>query len=328
MDKYFGTNVKHIITSIKAELDAKGKALRAVYWVACGGSEYSVNAGKYIMQSEAKTITTGRFNSNLFVHAAPSLLDETCLVVVCTLKGTAETIEALKTARNAGAYTIALTGDETTPMAKEADVAIPYAGFGTMGDSTALSVKIAAEVLNQFEGYEKYDRIMAVFAHLNDIVAKDRAYWLPQAKKFGKEFKDDKVFYILGCGPLEGTALSMANCHLIEMQTLHAAMIPSGDYFHGPFETTTKDLPMVLIMSNGRTRPLDQRVVNFMEKYAGRYVIIDAKESELYKVADADVAEFFEPVVLWSIERMHVEQLAEVRDHSMDFRNYMWKFEY
>nr|MCR5372975.1 hypothetical protein [Solobacterium sp.] len=64
--KYFGTDVKHIISAIKAELDAKGKTLRAVYWVACGGSEYSVNAGKYMMQSEAKGIATGRFNSNLF----------------------------------------------------------------------------------------------------------------------------------------------------------------------------------------------------------------------------------------------------------------------
>ena len=137
------------------------------------------------------------------------------------------------------------------------------------------------EILYQFENWENYEKTAAVFDKLNGIVEEDKAYWLDAAKTFGREFANDEVFYVLGCGPLEGTAYSMANCHLIEMQT-----------------------------------------------FAGRYTVIDAAESALYKVADPAVAEYFEPVVIWPIERMFVEQMAEVRGHSMDDRNYMWKFEY
>lgn len=101
----------------------------------------------------------------------------------------------------------------------------------------------------------------------------------------------------------------------------------SGEYFHGPFETTDKELPMVLLMSEGRTRFLDERCLKFLEKYAKNYIVIDFKELNAGKI-DPAVAEFFNPVVMIPIERYYVSQMAEVRGHSMDERRYMWKVEY
>ena len=327
-EKYVGTDVKAVIAGIKADLQAKGKSLKAVYFVACGGSEASIAAGKYMLATETKTLAVGKYNSNLFVHDTPRMLDDSCIVVCCTLKGTAETIEAMRTAEKAGAYSIALTGTPETPMAKAAPCVILYGGAGAASNSTSASLRIAMEILYQFEGWALYSKAAAVFDKINGIVEKDKAHWLEAAKIFGKDFAKDEIFYVLGCGPLEGTAYSMANCHLIEMQTKHAVLIPSGDYFHGPFETTTKDLPFVLLESNGKSRPLDERVLRFFERFAGRYTVIDAAESALYEAADPAIAEYFEPVVIWPIERMFVEQMAEVRGRSMDDRNYMWKFEY
>ena len=48
----------------------------------------------------------------------------------------------------------------------------------------------------------------------------------------------------------------MVNCHLIEMQQRNACLIHSGEYFHGPFETTGKGVAIVLLMSTGRTLSL------------------------------------------------------------------------
>lgn len=327
-EKYIGTDIQAVIADFKAQMAQKGKTLRAVYWVACGGSEAALAAGKYMMACETKTLAVAKYNSNLFVHAAPKLLDDTCIVICCTLKGTAETIEAMRTAVRSGAYTIALTGRPDTEMAKAAPCVITYGGNGIVSNSTTTSIRIAAEILHQFEEYADYDKVMAVFEHINAIVEEDKAHWLPQAKQFAGMYEKDEIFYVLGCGPLEGTAYSMAYCHLNEMQTRHAVMLPSGDYFHGPFETTTGDLAMILLMSNGRSRPLDERVERFFKQFAGRYTIIDAKESALYRYADASIAEYFEPSVIWPIERMHVEQLAAIRHHSMDERIYMWKYNY
>ena len=84
---------------------------------------------------------------------------------------------------------------------------------------------------------------------------------------------------------------------------------------------------MVLIMSEGRTRALDERCLKFLKTYAENYIVIDFKELNKGRI-DAEVAEFFNPVVLIPIERYYVSQMAEVRGHSMDHRRYMWKVEY
>ena len=119
----------------------------------------------------------------------------------------------------------------------------------------------------------------------------------------------------------------MCCCHFMEMQWKHAVCLHTGEYFHGSFETTDRALPMVLLMSEGRTRPLDERCLRFLEQYAENYITIDFQELNAGRI-DPEVAEFFNPVVLIPIERFYVAQMAELRGHSMDERRYMWKVPY
>ena len=132
----------------------------------------------------------------------------------------------------------------------------------------------------------------------------------------------------LGAGPLYGTAYSLANCHLMEMDWKNAIMIHSGEYFHGPFEMTTKDQAMILLMSTGRSRFLDERVLKFLNSYAGHVLVIDAKDTGIEKRIDPRIAEFFNSVVMIPLERFFVYQLAQLTGHSFDDRHYMWKVEY
>lgn len=333
MSKYIGTDVPHVISAIKEKIREAGKTLRAVYFVACGGSEAALASGYYLIETESKTLSVKKLNSNVFVHATPAKLDDECIVVCCSLKGTAETVEAVKVARAAGANTIALTGAPDTATANAGDIVITYDGKHDIPGvydltSTAYSLRIAFEILHQFEGYAHYDKAIEGFKKINEIVTAARASLKEDAVVFANKCKDDEVFYVLGCGPLLGTAYSMANCHLIEMQSRHAVLIPSGDYFHGPFETTTSDLAMILLMSGGRTRPLDERVERFLGKHGGHHTILDARATQLWEKIDHSVAEFFEPAIMWDVERLFVECLADRRRRPMTDRVYMWKFPY
>ena len=158
-------------------------------------------------------------------------------------------------------------------------------------------------------------------------MAEGKENCLAAAKEWADKEKDEPVFYVLASGPNYGVAYSMCCCHFMEMQWKHAVCLHTGEYFHGPFETTDKKLPMILIMSEGRTRALDERCLKFLNTYAENFIVIDFKELNKGRI-DADVAEFFNPVVLIPIERYYVAQMAEVRGHSMDHRRYMWKVEY
>ena len=321
--------VKEIFAEIKEKVEAKG-GLKHVYFVACGGSKAAIFPGLYLLQSEAKTFSATTYTSNEFVHATPKQLDGRCVAVICSLKATAETVEAVKVANAAGAITIAMTGSMTTGMAQVGQYVVTYSNGDDQvySDSNqANSLRIGFELLHQIENWANYDKAMEAYSHIDEIVAEGKKECLPAAQAWAAKEKDEPVFYVLASGPNYGVAYSMCCCHFMEMQWKHAVCLHTGEYFHGPFETTDKSLPMVLLMSEGRTRALDERCLKFLKTYAENFIVIDFEKLNKGRI-DKSVVEFFNPVVMIPIERYYVSQMAEIRGHSMDERRYMWKVEY
>lgn len=321
--------IKQIITEIKQKLDAKD-GLKHVYFVACGGSKAAIFPGLYLLQSEAKTFSATTYTSNEFVHATPKELDERCVAVICSLKATPETVKAVETANAKGAITIAMTGSMETGMAKVGQYVVVYSNGAPQDYSNsnqACSLRIGFELLHQIEGWDKYDKAMDAYQYINEIVDEAKKECLPAAQAWAEKEKDEPVFYVLASGSNYGVAYSMCCCHFMEMQWKHAVCLHTGEYFHGPFETTDKKLPMVLIMGEGRTRALDERCLKFLKTYAENFIVIDFKELNKGRI-DPDVVEFFNPVVLIPIERYYVFQMSQVTGHSMDERRYMYKVEY
>ena len=321
--------VKEIVAEIKEKVDAKG-GLKHVYFVACGGSKAAIFPGLYLLQSEAKTFSATTYTSNEFVHATPKELDERCVAVICSLKATPETVKAVETANAKGAITIAMTGSMETGMAKVGQYVVVYSNGAPQDYSNsnqACSLRIGFELLHQIEGWDKYDKAMDAYQYINEIVDEAKKECLPAAQAWAEKEKDEPVFYVLASGSNYGVAYSMCCCHFMEMQWKHAVCLHTGEYFHGPFETTDKKLPMVLIMGEGRTRALDERCLKFLKTYAENFIVIDFKELNKGRI-DPDVVEFFNPVVLIPIERYYVFQMSQVTGHSMDERRYMYKVEY
>lgn len=321
--------VKAIIAEIKEKMAERG-GLKHVFFVACGGSKAAIFPGLYLLQSEAKNFGATTYTSNEFVHATPKELDDRCVAVICSLKATPETVKAVETANAAGAVTIAMTGSMQTGMAKVGQYVVTYSNGDDQvySDSNqANALRIGFELLHQLEGWDKYDKAMEAYSHIDAIVAEGKESCLAEAKAWAEKEKDEPIFYVLASGPNYGVAYSMCCCHFMEMQWKHAICLHTGEYFHGPFETTDKALPMVLIMSQGRTRALDERCLKFLKKYAENFIVIDFETLNKGRIDDS-VAEFFNPVVLIPIERYYVSQMAEKRGHSMDMRRYMWKVEY
>ena len=245
-------------------------------------------------------------------------------------KATPETVKAVETANAAGAITIAMTGNMQTGMAKVGQYVVTYSNgdHQDYSDSNqANALRIGFEVLHQFENWDKYDKAMEAYQYIDEIVSEGKKNCLPAAQAWAEKVEHEPVFYVLASGPNYGVAYSMCCCHFMEMQWRHAVCLHTGEYFHGPFETTDKKLPMILLMSEGRTRALDERCLKFLNTYAENFIIIDFEKLNGGKI-DPSVAEFFNPVVMIPIERYYVSQLAEKTGHSMDERRYMWKVEY
>lgn len=324
------TRIIEIIDAAKAYIDANG-GLHSVYFVACGGSWSSQCCGYMLVENQnTLELSTGHLNSNEFVHAMPRTVNGHSIVIVTSMKATAESVEALRVAKAAGAYTIAITGGPDTLMARTANSFVVYThseNWTCAMHSQAMSVRIGAEILRRFQAWDKYDATVVALDSLNERYARVLAANQRKAIKFALDYRDEKLFHIFSCGTMYGAGYGAAYCHLMEMQQLNAIPVNSSEYFHGFFESTTPDQPSVIFMNLGSTRPLDERALRFLQQFCDRLVVLDANEYGLEDV-DPAIVEYIAPLITSPLFRMFVEKLSVERKHPMTLRRYMWKFDY
>ncbi|MED4267845.1 SIS domain-containing protein [Priestia megaterium] len=321
-------DVSQVISSINKKNE---KGISELYLVACGGSLVDMYPSKYFLESEAKSVVTGLYTANEFVHATPKRLNESSVVIVCSHGGnTPESVEAAKISMELGAQTIGLTHNKDANLLKYSNHAFLYewgAESDVKNNPMAIILKLAVEVLNVTEGYVYYEAFKDGMEKINEIIKNGEELVEERARVFANRYQKEDLFYVLSSGASYGHAYGFSICSLMEMQWLNAAPIHSGEYFHGPFEVTDKEIPFILMMNEGRTRPLDERAQAFLDKYAEKVEVVDAKELGISKIRE-EVVEFFNPVLFYSILCVYREALAEVRKHPLETRRYMGKVSY
>lgn len=302
-----------------------------VFLVACGGSLVDLYPAKFFLASESSRLRADLYTANEFAHAAPKALSERSVVIVCSHGGgTPEAVAAASIAQAEGAFTITLTHSESAKIARFADHNIVY----DWGDESsvqdnpiAITLALCLEILQQSEGYSDYENFRKSIRRIDDVVVAARDTVRERTEAFAEDRRHEEFFYILSSGASYGHAYGFAICSLMEMQWLNAGAIHSGEFFHGPFEITDEKTNFIVLMNEGRTRPLDQRAVAFIERYTKKCEVIDARELGIGVLAET-VVEFFNPILFYSVLCDYRQALARIRNHPLDTRRYMGKVKY
>jgi fructoselysine-6-P-deglycase FrlB-like protein len=310
-------------------LEARAKEnaqVSEVFLVACGGSLVDLYASKFFLANESRLLRTELITANEFVHAVPKVLGERSVVIVCSHSGgTPELVEAAKVAKTAGALTITLTNNKSSDIARFADLNIVY-DWGeeskVQDNPMAITLALCLEIFQQAEGYVHYDAFMEALLKIDDVVSAACRKVGKRVVAFAETYQHEIMFYTLSSGASFGHAYGFAICSLMEMQWLNASAIHSGEFFHGPFEVTDKETNFILLVNEGRTRPLDLRVLEFLKRYAKNIVVVDARELGM-DVLPEPVVEYFNPVLFYSVLSEYREALAKIRNHPLETRRYM-----
>ncbi|NDL62269.1 SIS domain-containing protein [Acerihabitans arboris] len=323
-------NVNEIITEVSASLQRIG-GIGQVFLVACGGSLVDMYPAKYFLESEAAALQVGMYTANEFVCATPKILGANSLVIVCSHGGdTPESVAAAKLARERRAVTVTLTHNDRAQLIEHADHNILYAwgnDTNVIDNPMAIILSLCVETLRQVEGFAGYQDFQQGLRQINGVIAAGRRQVAGRCADFARRFKDESLFYILSSGASYGHAYGFAICSLMEMQRVNASAIHSGEYFHGPFEVTDGETPFILMMNEGRTRVMDERALTFLEQYAGKVEVIDARELGIGALPPS-VVEFFNPVLFYSIMCEYRAALADIRHHPLETRRYMGQVAY
>ena len=334
---YFGADIKNIIAEILEAKKSKG-GVKNLYFVGCGGSLGALYPAKTFMEKECASIKSAWINSNEFVHSTPRDFGENSIICPACHKGnTPETIEAAKLGKEKGAAVIVLTWLEESEIIEFGDYIIRYAfdaspdhlkgDIDYAGEKTICALLVAVELTAQTEGYENYDKFQEGLGMISNIIKNARAHVAERALEFAETYKNDPVIYTMGSGAAYGAAYMESICIFMEMQWLDSSSIHTGEYFHGPFEITDANRPFMIQISEGSTRPLDERALKFLRTYAKRIEVLDAKELGLSTI-DASVVDYFNHSLFNNVYPIYNHALAEKREHPLVTRRYMWKVEY
>lgn len=317
--------VREIVSSI-----LKDRKVETVYFVGCGGSLAGFFPAKYFLSCEAVHIKIGYINSNEFVHATPREINEHAVVILASQRGdTPESVKACEAANEKGAVTVGLTFQVPSPLSEAARYVIQY-DFGddslVENQKSSYGLKLALEFLHRLEGYSGYDKLLGGLGRLHGIVERAKKEIVPEAIQYAWEFKDDSVIYTMGSGGAWGSAHQEAICIFMEMQWINSSVIHSGEYFHGPFEITDKHTAFLMMKSSGKTRALDDRALEFIQKFNHRCMVVDAVDYGMEELGD--ISEYLDPLFHTNVIRVFNNLLAEARNHPLSLRRYMWKFSY
>ncbi|MED1471643.1 SIS domain-containing protein [Bacillus salipaludis] len=317
---------------IISQIKEKQPEVKSVFFVGCGASKAELYPAKYFLEANAKQLRTSLYTANEFNYATPVSVDETSIVITCSLGGTTpETVEATSKAKELGAHVIAVTYAKDSAITTDADY-IVYHGwaenYAAKMEKMTKVLGLAVEILNQFEGYEYYNKMQDGFAKIYDLIENAVSSVLPQAKAFADAYKDEEVIYVMSSGATHEVAYSFSICLLMEMQWINSGTFHDGEFFHGPFEIVDKGVPFLLLMNDGRTRAMDSRALEFLNRFDAKTTVVDAKDFGLGSAIASEVVDYFNPMLISGVLRVYAEQLSIVRNHPLTKRRYMWKLEY
>ena len=324
--------VKQTVKKAVNKMEDEG-GIKQVIWIGAGGSFGGFYGANYFLHQESKKLFSSMYTSGEFVYAPPKNLDHNSLVVLCSMRGTSETIDSAKVAKEHGATTIALYVDESD-LVKVCDFKIKYESLA-LDESRlervngSIGLCIAMNLLQEVEGYDDFETAMKTFDLLDPIYRKAVDYTTPLAKEWAKLNKDQKTIYVIASGPAYGAAYVFSICNIEEMLQLNSPTIHSYEFFNGPFEVTDKSKSIFQLLATGKTRPEDERALKFEQRFGGKKLyVLDGKEIGLDDIKPEVSPYFNHPIFSSILNNVYMRELSYATHESYETRRYMWKEDY
>ena len=268
--------------------------IKRIYIVACGTAYNSGLVAKPIIEKFTKIPVVCDLASE-FRYNDP-FIDENTLVIVISQSGeTADTLKALRFAKENEAKTLLITNTLASSMDREADRSIYcYAGPEIAVASTkAYTTQLInfyllaldfAKKLGKIEekSYQNYlEKLREIPAKIDQILANDEII-----KEFAEEIKNKSSLFYIGRGLDYGTTIEAA-LKLKEVSYIHTEAFAAGELKHGTISLIEEGTPVIAIMSQENlTAKTLSNVEEVVARGANVFIITSHKDSRMEKITD------------------------------------------
>jgi glucosamine--fructose-6-phosphate aminotransferase (isomerizing) len=252
---------------------------RRIIIIGCGTSWHAALVGEYLIEEYARIPVEVEYASE-FRYRNPILNSDDVVIAISQSGETADTLAALRMAKEKGATIIGICNVVGSSIARETDggvythagveigVASTKAFTAQVTVITLLALKLAKE-----KGQITKELYLELIQELADIPEKAKTILVkhPHIKEVAAKYKDAINALYLGRGYLFPVALEGA-LKLKEISYIHAEGYAAGEMKHGPIALVDDNLPVIVVAA--KDHYYEKIVSNIQEVKARRGNII------------------------------------------------------
>jgi glucosamine--fructose-6-phosphate aminotransferase (isomerizing) len=309
---------KELVKARRFILTAQGTALHAAM------------IGEYLLEDLAKVPAEIEYASE-FRYRNPIIEEGTVVVAVSQSGETADTLSALKEAKDRGALALGVVNVVGSSIARETDAGVylrvgPEIGVASTkaftGQVCVLTMFALFMARRKFMSSEECAAMLRELDRVPDKIESALAH-ADEVRRITEKHVERENWLFLGRGYNYPTALEGA-LKLKEISYIHAEGMPAAEMKHGPIALINEGMPVVFIANRGRQ--YDKVMNNIQEvRSRGGHVIAIATEgdTEIRRVAQdviyvPDIAEPLSPMVTVVPLQLMAYYAAVARGHDVD----------
>ncbi|MEO9276921.1 MAG: glutamine--fructose-6-phosphate transaminase (isomerizing) [Nitrososphaera sp.] len=245
--------IANAANNTKLELDLAAdfvKHARSLYITGSGTSYNAALIAKFLFSRFAKIKVEPVISSE--VQFSPDMFEPQSILIAISQSGeSADVLEAVKFAKNAGSKIISIVNIMTSSLVQQSAISIglncgPEIGVAATKSFTsqlAVLYKIVDKICGGCIGLE-FDNISE---SIKKILSDDS-----KIQEIAKKFKDVSDIYVLGRG-IHYPIASEASLKLKELTYIHAEGLPGGELKHGPLALMDSNSYVIIINPNDST---------------------------------------------------------------------------
>ena len=262
-------------------------------------------------------------NATDFLYEGNKKFTKNSVVVIASLSGnTIEVEAALDKAHEVGARVIGYVEVPESPLAKKVDHLVT-----TVGGEYYWWYTVVLRFMKNAGEFDAYDKLTSQMKNLPDAVVQIYKDADEEMKNYAEKYCDEPITYLVGSGNLEDWAVCYGMCIMEEMQWMRTRPISAANFFHGTLEVIERDIPVILIKGEDKTRPEMDRVEKFVNTVSAKVTVFDTKKFALPGI-DEEFRGVLSPIVMRSaFMRLNVH-LEHCRRHPIDIRRYYKALKY
>lgn len=263
-----------------------------IFLLACGTSYHACLAAAYAFANLAKVEVTAVVASE-FIDGYGSLIDKDTVVLTVSQSGeTADTLTAVRGAKERGATILGLTNVMGSTLTRLSDVYIgqnsgPEMGVAATKTFTAqysVLIKIAVALARKRNAlsFDELRRLEEGFSQLPDWISTTLSTQQDNVRRIVEKNSDKASFCLLGRGISVATAFE-GRLKLLELSYLPTIAYPAGESKHGFISVVEEGYPVLFVAP--KDEAYSKIVGNVMEMKARRAHVVSLVEGNDGQVA-------------------------------------------